>query len=175
MIKKTNFKGLYVIKNKNLKDQRGSFMEILKNKQIKKVFPFFVCSRSKKNVIRGLHIQTKNPQGKYFTVLKGKILDVSVDLRKNSKTFGMVFQLILTDSNYKSVYIPEGFAHGFCSLTDDSLIVYSCTKYRNSKSEVAIKYDDKDLKIKWPTKKPIVSKKDQNALSYKEYIKKYVK
>ena len=113
MIKKTNFKGLYVIKNKNLKDQRGSFMEILKNKQIKKVFPFFVCSRSKKNVIRGLHIQTKNPQGKYFTVLKGKILDVSVDLRKNSKTFGMVFQLIFLKKRVTIIfYRVKSFFYG---------------------------------------------------------------
>jgi len=175
MIIKTKFKGLYVIKNQIYNDDRGSFMEILKNKDIKKEFPFIVCSKSKKNVIRGLHIQTKNPQGKYLTVLKGEILDVVLDLRKKSKTFGKIFKIILSDKNCISIYIPEGFAHGFCSLTDDTLLLYSCTKYRNAKTEIGIKYNDKDLKIKWPIKKPIVSHKDRNALDFKEYLKKYSK
>ena len=175
MIIKTKFKGLYVVKNKKYNDDRGSFMEILKNKDIKKEFPFMVCSKSKKNVIRGLHIQTKNPQGKYLTVLRGEILDVALDLRKKSKTFGKIFKIILSDKNCKSIYIPEGFAHGFCSLTDDTLLLYSCTKYRNAKTEIGIKYNDKDLKIKWPIKKPIVSHKDHNALDFKEYLKKYSK
>ena len=175
MIIKTKFKGLYVLKNQNYKDDRGSFMEILKNKEIKKEFPFVVCSKSKKNVIRGLHIQTKNPQGKYLSVLRGEILDVALDLRKKSKTFGKFFRIILSDKNCKSIYIPEGFAHGFCSLTNDTLLLYSCTKYRSAKTEIGIKYNDKDLKIKWPVKKPIVSQKDQDALDFKEYLKKYMK
>ena len=150
-------------------------MEILKNKDINKEFPFVVFSKSKKNVIRGLHIQTKNPQGKYLSVLKGEILDVALDLRKTSKTFGKIFKIILSDKNCKSIYIPEGFAHGFCSLKDDTLLLYSCTKYRNAKSEIGIKYNDNDLKIKWPIKKPIVSQKDRDALDFKEYIKKYIK
>ena len=167
MIIKTKFKGLYVLKNQNYKDDRGSFMEILKNKEIKKEFPFVVCSKSKKNVIRGLHIQTKNPQGKYLSVLRGEILDVALDLRKKSKTFGKFFRIILSDKNCKSIYIPEGFAHGFCSLTDDTLLLYSCTKYRNAKTEIGIKYNDKDLKIKWPIKKKIMSKKDKNFKKFK--------
>ena len=150
-------------------------MEILKNKDLKKNFPFVVCSYSKKNVIRGLHIQTKNPQGKYISVLKGKIVDIVIDLRKSSKTFGKTFKIILSDKNCKSLFIPPGFAHGFCGLDRDNYIVYNCTKYRHAKSEIGINYKDKDLKIKWPIKKPIISKKDKNNLSFIDFKKKYIK
>ena len=175
MIHKTDFKHLVIIQNKKYKDSRGFFMEILKNKDLKKNFPFVVCSYSKKNVIRGLHIQTKNPQGKYISVLKGKIVDIVIDLRKSSKTFGKTFKIILSDKNCKSLFIPPGFAHGFCGLDRDNYIVYNCTKYRHAKSEIGINYKDKDLKIKWPIKKPIISKKDKNNLSFIDFKKKYIK
>ena len=77
-----------------------------------------------------MHIQTKKPQAKYLTVIKGKIFDVAVDLRKNSKTFGKYFSFILTDKSYSSIYIPEGFAHGFCALDDQNIIYYGCSNYR---------------------------------------------
>ena len=175
MIHKTDFKDLVIIQNKKYKDSRGFFMELLKNKDLKKNFPFVVCSYSKKNVIRGLHIQTKNPQGKYISVLKGKIIDIVIDLRKSSKTFGKTFKIILSDKNCKSLFIPPGFAHGFCGLDRDNYIIYNCTKYRHAKSEIGINYKDKDLKIKWPTKKPIISKKDKNNLSFIDFKKKYIK
>ena len=175
MIHKTDFKHLVIIQNKKYKDSRGFFMEILKNKDLKKNFPFVVCSYSKKNVIRGLHIQTKNPQGKYISVLKGKIVDIVIDLRKSSKTFGKTFKIILSDKNCKSLFIPPGFAHGFCGLDRDNYIIYNCTKYRHAKSEIGINYKDKDLKIKWPIKKPIISKKDKNNLSFIDFKKKYIK
>ena len=173
MIQKTKFQGLYVIKNKKIQDQRGFFMEIMRNKDFKKNFPFVICSHSKKNIIRGLHMQKNNSQGKYLTVMKGKIFDVSLDLRKNSKTFGKIFKILLSEKNCKSIFIPEGFAHGFCSLTDDTLLLYSCTKYRDVKSEIVIRYNDENLKINWPSTNPIVSKKDLKGLTYKEYLKKY--
>ena len=175
MIHKTDFKDLVIIQNKKYKDSRGFFMELLKNKDLKKNFPFVVCSYSKKNVIRGLHIQTKNPQGKYISVLKGKIVDIVIDLRKSSKTFGKTFKIILSDKNCKSLFIPPGFAHGFCGLDRDNYIIYNCTKYRHAKSEIGINYKDKDLKIKWPIKKPIISKKDKNNLSFIDFKKKYIK
>ena len=100
-------------------------------------------SYSKKNVIRGLHLQTKNTQGKFISVLKGKIFDVAVDLRKNSKTFGKYYQSILSERNGLSIYIPPGFAHGFCALDRENYVIYSCTKYRDKKSEVGIKFNDK--------------------------------
>ena len=174
MIKKTNFKDLFLLKNNPYKDKRGYFKELIKENKIKHKFPFFVMSYSKQNVIRGLHIQTKNTQGKLITVIKGKIFDIALDLRKNSKTFGKYFKCILSESNSNSIFIPPGFAHGFQALEKNNYIIYSCTKYRDSKSEVAIKFNDDQLKIKWPIKKHILSKKDKNAMSFLNYKKKYL-
>ena len=173
MILKTKFKDLFVVNNKNHKDKRGYFKELLLEKKIKKNFPFFVMSYSKKSVLRGLHIQKKNPQGKYISVIKGKVFDVSLDLRKKSKTFGKVFTIILSEKNSKSLFIPAGFAHGFCALDKENYIVYNCTKYRNQESEVGIKYNDEDLNIKWPIKKPIVSLKDKKNITFKKYKKNH--
>ena len=172
MIKKTKFKDLLIIKNKKFPDKRGYFMEILKEKNLKLNFPFIVTSYSKKNVLRGLHIQTNNKQGKYLSVIKGKIFDVCIDLRKNSKTYKKYFSIILSDRNSISLYIPPGFAHGFCALEKDNNIIYSCTNYRDKKSEVTINYNDNDLKIKWPIKNPILSMKDKNGISLKEFLNK---
>ena len=169
MIVKTKFKDLLVVINKNHKDKRGYFKELLSEKKINKNFPFTVMSYSKKNILRGLHIQKKNPQGKYISVIKGKVFDVSLDLRKKSKTFGKVFTIILSEKNNKSLFIPAGFAHGFCSLDKENYIVYNCTKYRNQKSEIGINYNDEDLNIKWPIKRPIVSLKDNKNISFKKY------
>jgi len=171
---KTKFKDLIIIQKKYFKDSRGYFLELYKNKIIKKNFPFTCISLSKKNVIRGLHLQTKNAQGKYISVLKGRVLDVVVDLRKNSKTFGEHFKIILSEKNSKSLFIPEGFAHGFCGLEKENYLLYSCTNYRNKNAEVGIKWNDKDLKIKWPVMKPIVSAKDKRNLTFKEFKRKFI-
>jgi len=174
MIVKTKFKDLFIFKNKSFKDKRGYFKELIKEKQIKKKLPFTVMSYSKKNVIRGLHIQTKKSQGKFISVLKGRVYDVALDLRKNSKTFGKFFSCVLSEKNSKSIYIPPGFAHGFCALDKENYIIYSCTQYRDANSESAIKYNDKKLNIKWPIKNPVISKKDQNAITFIEFKKKYL-
>ena len=174
MIVKTKFKDLFIFKNKSFKDKRGYFKELIKEKKIKKKLPFTVMSYSKKNVIRGMHIQTKKSQGKFISVLKGKIYDAALDLRKNSKTFGKVFTCILSEKNSQSIYIPPGFAHGFCGLDSENYIIYSCSQYRNSASEIAIKYNDKEIKIRWPIKRPVVSKKDKNAMTFIEFKKKYL-
>ena len=168
---KTNFKGLKIYKKDTFKDKRGYTRELFKNNLVKKQFPFELLSLSKKNVIRGMHLQIKRPQSKFITVLRGKIFDVVVDCRKNSKTFGRYFSIILTETENNSLYIPEGFAHGFCSLTDNSLLHYKMSQYRDKKLEKGILWDDKDLNIKWPIKKPIISKKDKSNLTFKEYIK----
>ena len=173
MIIKTKIKDLIIIKNRTFKDSRGYFKELIRESEIKKKFPFTVMSYSKKNVIRGLHMQTKKPQGKYISVIKGKIFDVAVDLRKNSITFGKFFTRILSEKNSLSIYIPPGFAHGFCALDKENFIIYSNTKYREAKSEIGIKYNDKTLNIKWPLKKPLISNKDKSNMSFKEYKKKY--
>ena len=171
MVTKTLFKDLVIIENNAYKDKRGYFKELLKEKDLKKRFPFTVMSFSKKNVIRGLHLQTKKAQGKFVSVIKGKIFDVAVDLRRKSKTFGKYYKIILSEKNNKSIFIPPGFAHGFCTLEKENYIIYSCTNYRNKNSEKGIRYNDKFLKIKWPVKKPILSSKDKKNLTLKEHLK----
>ena len=168
----TKFSELKVIKSKNYRDSRGFFKEDFKKKFFKdKKFVFGCTSRSQKNVIRGLHLQTKFSQGKYVSVLKGKIFDVSLDLRRNSKTFGKHFKIILSDNNAKSLFIPAGFAHGFLGLKKENIIYYLCTNYRSAKHEIGLLWNDKNLKIKWPTKRPIVSKKDKKNLKFMEFKK----
>jgi len=168
-ILKTPIKDLLIIKNKKFDDNRGYFRELLIEKKIKKNFCFNVVSVSKKNVIRGLHFQIRKPQGKFISVIKGKIIDVAVDLRKKSKTFGKHFKIILSDKNCTSIFIPEGFAHGFGGLDNENIIVYSCTNYRYQKGERGLLWNDKDLKINWGIKKPILSKKDKINLTFSEY------
>ena len=175
IIKKTKFKDLIIIQNNKFSDRRGSFKELFKGKLLKKKLPFVVTSFSRKNVIRGLHIQLKNPQGKFVSVIKGKIFDVSLDLRPKSKTFGKIFTIKLSEKNCKSIFIPEGFAHGFCAMDRENYIIYACSKYRNTKSEIGIKWNDNDLNIKWPIKKPIISKKDKKNISFKDFLNKYKK
>ena len=171
-IKKTRFKDLKIIDSPIHFDQRGHFREIFKKKFfIKKNFLFGCSSFSKKNVLRGLHMQKKFSQGKYVTVLKGKVLDVAVDLRKNSKTFGKHYKIILSSNNGKSIYIPPGFAHGFLGIKKENVIFYFCTNYRSAKNELGLRWNDKKLNINWSIKKPILSKKDKNNISLSEYIK----
>ena len=175
MIQKTKFKDLFLIKNNTYKDKRGYFKELIRENQIKKKFPFLVMSHSKKYIVRGLHIQTKNPQGKFVTVIKGKIFDVALDLRKKSKTFGKVYSCMLSEKNSNSIFIPAGFAHGFQSLDKETYIIYSCTKYRDKKSEITIDVNDNNLKIKWPSKNQILSNKDKNGISFLDYKKNFIK
>ena len=168
----TKFSELKVIQSKNYRDSRGFFKEDFKKKFFKnKKFVFGCVSSSKKNVIRGLHLQTKFSQGKYLSVLKGSIFDVAVDLRKDSNTFGKYFKIILSDNNAKSLFIPAGFAHGFLGLKKENIIYYLNTNYRSAKHEIGLLWNDKNLKIKWPTKRPIVSKKDKKNLKFLEFKK----
>ena len=165
---KTPFKGLLVYKGKRYNDKRGFLREVFQKYIDKKNLVFSVTSSSKKNVLRGLHLQTKKSQDKYVTVLKGKILDVVVDLRKKSKTYGKHFKIILDENNSKFIFIPKGFAHGFLGLSKENIVLYSCTNYRHSQSEKSILWNDKDLKINWGIKNPIISKKDKNAQKFKD-------
>ena len=173
MLVKTSIKDLLIVQNKKFADSRGHFKELVRENEIKKKFPFIVMSYSKKNVVRGLHLQLRKQQGKYLSVIKGKIFDVAIDLRKNSSTFGKIFTTILSEKNSKSIYIPPGFAHGFCGLNNENYVIYSCTNYRDAKSEIGIKYNDKKLNIKWPIKNLIISTKDKKNISFNEFIRKY--
>lgn len=171
---KTNIKDLKIIKTKIFKDKRGFLREVFKENLIKnKKFIFNLMSFSKKNVLRGLHIQTKNSQAKIITVTHGKIFDVVVDLRKKSKTFKKSYSIIISDKSDFSLYVPEGFAHGFLCLSKECTINYTCSNYRNSNSELTLDWEDKQLGIKWPTKKPILSKKDKKGLSLVD-IQKFI-
>lgn len=168
---KTNIKGLIILKGKTFYDARGFLRESFKKKIIKKNLIFTIISKSNKNVLRGLHLQTKNAQDKYISVLKGKILDVAVDLRKNSKTFGKHFKLIISEKNSKSFFIPKGFAHGFLGLDKENIVLYGCTNYRSKNHEVSLLWNDPDLKINWGVKKPILSSKDNNAITLKRFLR----
>ena len=126
----TKFQGLKIIKREIFYDSRGHFQEVYKRIKLETHKPIFWCmSKSKKNVLRGLHLQTKNTQEKFLSVLKGKILDVVVDLRYNSKTFGKYFKIILSAKNANSILIPAGFAHGFLSLEKENIVLYSNNNY----------------------------------------------
>jgi len=115
-----------------------------------------------------LHLQTTNAQEKFLTVIKGKILDVAVDARKNSKTYGKHYKVILSEKNGKSFFIPKGFLHGFLGLEKENIVLYGCTNYRHKQSEVTVKWNDSELNIKWPIRKPILSKKDKKGLRFSE-------
>ena len=165
---KTKFKDLLIYEKDTYKDKRGYFRELFIQKHFHEKFPFDVMSYSKKNVLRGLHIQIQKAQAKIITVTHGKILDVVVDLRKNSKTFGKYFSIVISENSEFSFYIPKGFAHGFLCLSKECTVNYRCSQYRHKKSETTLNWDDKDVGVKWPIKKPILSTKDKNgkSLSY---------
>ena len=160
MIIKTKLKDLYLIKNKTFHDERGYFKELIRENIIKKKFPFHVMSYSKKNVLRGLHIQTKNSQAKFVTVVKGKIFDVAVDLRKKSKTYKKYLSFKISSSNRSGVIVPKGCAHGFQTLKSNTEVVYFTTEYYNKSKETGLNFLDPSIKIKWPLKVTEISKKD---------------
>ena len=167
---KTKFSGLVIYKRETFTDKRGYFRELFSKKDLNKKFVFDYYSLSKKNVLRGLHLQLKKPQGKLITVLSGKILDVALDCRPKSKSLGQVYTVELSGKENTSLYIPEGFAHGFCSLANNTLLHYRCTNYRDKNSEIGIYWKDKDLDINWPKKRFLISFKDKKNFLFKNFI-----
>ena len=172
-IYKTQIKGLLVIKQKNNIDNRGSLRETYNKKLLNKKFVFEYCTTSKKNILRGFHFQTKFQQSKFVNVLKGKILDVVIDLRKNSNTFGKSFKIILSQKNATSLYIPRGFAHAYLSYDVENIIYYKLDNFYKPKFEDGIIFDDRQLKIKWPKLKIVISKKDKKLRTLKDFINTY--
>ena len=170
---KTKFKDLVVVKQMNNTDRRGSLRETFNNKILKYNFVFEYCTTSKANALRGFHFQYKYQQAKFVSVLKGKILDCVIDLRKNSKTFGKIFKIILSDKNCLSLFIPKGFAHAYFSYEKTNIVYYKLTNYYKPSFESGINLLDKKLKIKWPKKKVMISKKDKKLISFKEFIDLY--
>lgn len=164
--KKLSIPEVILVTAKSFPDDRGLFMELFKESEfisngIKTLFVQDNLSCSKSDILRGLHYQ-KNPkaQAKLVTVIRGEIFDVAVDIRKDSKTYGKWVGEILSDSNHKMLYIPEGFAHGFCVTSDTAYVLYKVTNEYSPEHEKGIIWDDLDIAIKWPTSNPILSKKD---------------
>ena len=166
-----NLQKPYIFKKTKYFDNRGYFQEIFLEKEFKKKIKFTAIAFSKKNVIRGLHFQLKNKQTKIITVTSGKILDVAVNLKRYSKNFGKVYYFLLNEGD--SVFIPNHFAHGYECLSKNATIIYHLDNYRDAKNESGIPFNDKDLKIRWKTKKPVISERDQNHFSFLDFKKKY--
>jgi dTDP-4-dehydrorhamnose 3,5-epimerase len=170
----TEFEGLLVIKPEVFYDERGYTFEavradVLKEHGLKIEFVQDNMSGSKKNTVRGLHYQVgKNAQGKLCQVISGNVLDIALDIRHNSPTYGKYFALELSDENYTLLWIPPGFAHGFSVLSDYAVFMYRCTAYYSKKDERSILYNDPDLNIDWQIKSPIISEKDLKAKRFKE-------
>tara|TARA_Y100000590_G_scaffold467641_1_gene647228 strand:+ start:2644 stop:3180 length:537 start_codon:yes stop_codon:yes gene_type:complete len=170
----TKFYGLKIIQQKKHGDGRGFLRETFRKKIIKwDNLIFDYSTTSKKNILRGFHFQSKFKQAKFVSVLKGKILDCVIDLRKNSKTFGKNFSIELSEKNCKSLYIPEGFAHAYYSYSNLNIIYYKLSNYYHPKYEDGIIWNDNSIKNIWPTNKPIISKKDKKLKTLSEFIKIY--
>ncbi|MDB2500707.1 dTDP-4-dehydrorhamnose 3,5-epimerase family protein [Candidatus Pelagibacter bacterium] len=161
----------YLIKKKKFLDKRGYFQELFLQKEIKIKIKFTALANSKKNVIRGMHFQLRNKQTKIISVISGKILDVAINLKKNSKEFGKIYYYILNEGD--TVFIPNHYAHGYECLSKKASIIYHLDNYRDAKNESGIPFNDKDLKIRWKTKKPVISERDQNHFSFLDFKKKY--
>ncbi len=171
---KTNIDGLLIIKPAVFGDDRGYFFETYSKRKyaeygIEEDFVQGNISKSLRGTIRGLHYQVGDKaQGKLCHVIKGKVLDVAVDIRFDSPTFGQYFSIELTGEDKTQMWIPPGFAHGFAVLSDEVLFVYKCTNYYSKPDERAILYNDPQLNIDWKVENPIVSEKDLNAKLFKE-------
>lgn len=163
----TDIEDVLLIKPKVHGDQRGFFCETYRESVFREhgVDTHFVqdnLSSSRKNAIRGLHYQIKNPQAKLLMVPRGKILDVAVDLRKGSPTFGKHTSAVLSEENRHLLYIPAGFAHGFSVLSEETLVFYKCSDYYNPDGERGLSWDDPALDIDWRVHNPILSEKDRS-------------
>ena len=159
-----------IIKSKLHKDKRGSLKEIFKSKDYKKKFKFFLLVSSKKNVFRGFHFQKRKQQEKLVVVVKGKIIDYCIDLRKKSKTFGKIFKYSLKEKSV--LLVPKGFAHGYTGISKENIIVYFLSEYRYSKFEQGISLFDKAIKINLNKNKLIISEKDKRNYTISEFEKK---
>ena len=163
-VSKTSIDGLLIIEPRIFADPRGMFYEVYSESRYNEHgIPRFVQdnhSVSKKRVLRGLHYQASSGQDKLVRVTKGEIFDVAVDIRKQSPTYGKWWGLSLSETNNLQLYIPVGFAHGFCVLSESAEVLYKCSDYYSPKDERGILWNDPDLAIDWPVKDPILSEKD---------------
>ncbi|MGI5896948.1 MAG: dTDP-4-dehydrorhamnose 3,5-epimerase [Oscillospiraceae bacterium] len=176
----TKIKGVFIIEPTVFGDERGYFMETYNYNEFKEAgldmtFVQDNESKSKKGVLRGLHFQTRNSQGKLVRVIEGEVFDVAVDLRNGSETFGKWVGVTLNTENKRQFYIPEGFAHGFVVLSDEAKFVYKCTNFYDPSSEGGIFWNDPDIGIEWPITADmqiLLSEKDKKQPTLREYLGK---
>ncbi|HRV54989.1 MAG: dTDP-4-dehydrorhamnose 3,5-epimerase [Mangrovimonas sp.] len=178
-VEETFLKGCYVVTPKVYRDERGYFFESFNKTYFEEQTGLTVSfvqdnqSLSSKGVLRGLHFQEGDyAQAKLVRVVKGKVLDVCVDLRKESTTFGQHFSIVLDDKEHKQLYIPKGFAHGFLVLEDQTIFSYKCDDFYHKESERGIIYNDPDIGISWdlPTNELILSERDRKLPTFKSYL-----
>ena len=173
-VTRNEIEGLAVIEPTVFRDERGYFVETYNENDMKEAgldlrFVQDNQSMSRKGVLRGLHFQKQYPQGKLVRVLQGRVFDVAVDLRANSPTFGKWFGVELSDENMKQFYIPEGFAHGFCVMSDVAVFAYKCTDFYHPGDEGGMKWDDPEIGIEWPLDgEPLLSDKDRKWLGIRD-------
>lgn len=154
-------------------DERGFFMETWNQKKFEELvtgkptqFVQDNHSKSKKGILRGLHYQTENTQGKLVRVVSGEVFDVAVDIRKDSSTFGKWVGVYLSAENKRQLWIPEGFAHGFYVTSDEAEFVYKCTDFYNPSAEISVAWNDRSINIEWPlSEEPVLSLKDQTGIN----------
>ena len=170
----TEIPDVKIVQPKIYGDNRGFFLETFEQKRYQEMLGInlnFVQdnhSRSQKDVLRGLHFQTKNPQGKLVRVVRGKVFDVAVDIRKDSKTYGKWISVVLSEDNKTQLWIPPGLAHGFLVLSDIADFEYKCTNYYDPTSEACLLWNDPTVNINWPISTPTLSEKDKLGKTLQE-------
>lgn len=170
----TKIADVKIIQPKVFGDERGFFLETFEHNRYQKMLNIDLCfvqdnhSRSSKGVLRGLHFQTQNPQGKLVRVVRGEVFDVAVDIRPDSPTFGQWEGVLLSEDNKKQFWVPPGLAHGFVVLSDVADFEYKCTDYYNPAHEACLLWCDPDVGIEWPCDAPLLSEKDKLGKSLKE-------
>lgn len=179
-IESTHIEGLLVITPTIFKDDRGYFFESFNHKVFENHTSSSINfvqdnqSKSDKNVLRGLHFQNPpHDQGKLVRVIAGSVLDIAVDIRKNSPTYGEHFKIILDTHKHEMLWIPSGFAHGFISLEDDTIFSYKCTNYYQKDSEGCLLYNDQNIGIDWEIENPILSKKDKGGENFNNFVSQF--
>ncbi len=173
-IKETKLAGVLVLEPDVFSDERGFFLEIWNSARYENVGiqgPFVQdnISFSKRGVLRGLHFQYPQSQGKLTQVLSGEVVDIAVDIRVGSPTFGRWVSEVLSDVNHRQIYISPGFAHGYCVTSETAIFSYKCTDFYNPATEKGIIWNDPDLNIDWPIKEPILSPKDKEYPRFKDF------
>lgn len=168
-VTRTGLSGVLVIEPRVFRDPRGFFLETYHAERyraagVDAVFVQDNHSRSERGTLRGLHAQEKFPQSKLVRVIEGEIWDVAVDVRIGSPTFGQHFGVTLGAEDQRQIYVPTGFAHGFCVLSESAQVEYKCTDFYHPEDEIRILWNDPELAIPWPVERPLLSDKDQQAL-----------